>query len=146
MIDTQTEMNAALQKTGDFIDKMVEAASAEAVFGTPIERGETTIIPCCEVMAGGGMGLGGGPAPAGEGGKTALGWGTGTGGGSSARPIALIVVSPDGVKVEPIVDATKVALAGLTTVGFMLLWLARLNFRRRASFAGFRKAMRTMKH
>jgi hypothetical protein len=40
--------------------------------------------------------------------------------------VAAIVISGNHVRVQPIVDSTKVALAALTTAGFMAFWLARL--------------------
>src|SRR5262249_7983560 len=59
------------------------------------------------------------------------GEGVGGGGGGRGRPVAAIVISRDGVRVEPILDITKGALAGITTCGFMGFWLARLGFGRR---------------
>ena len=124
---------AALQQT---LREAIETVRADAVFGRPIERGETIVIPCAEVMVGMGMGGGGGrgrtsateserETSAGE------GEGVGGGGGGRGRPVAAIVVSRDGVRVEPILDITKVALAGITTGAFMVFWLARLGFSRR---------------
>jgi hypothetical protein len=45
---------------------------------------------------------------------------------AKGRPVAAIVVTPDAVYVEPVVDATKIALAGLTTGAFIIYWLFRL--------------------
>lgn len=51
------------------------------------------------------------------------GVGGGGGGFSTGRPVAAISIGPDGVHVEPIVDATKVALAFFTTLGAMaMMW------------------------
>jgi hypothetical protein len=42
------------------------------------------------------------------------------------RPVAAIIIDADGgVKVQPIVDATKIALAGIAAWGTLLLLLAR---------------------
>jgi hypothetical protein len=41
--------------------------------------------------------------------------------------VAAIVISPAGVRVQPIVDVTKIALATFTTLGFMLATLARMQ-------------------
>ena len=47
-----------------------------------------------------------------------------TGGGKTlARPAAVVVISPQGVHVEPIVDVTKVAIAGITASGLMMATL-----------------------
>jgi hypothetical protein len=45
------------------------------------------------------------------------------------RPVAVIAIGPDGVTVKPVVDVTKVALAGLTAWATML---GLLRARRRA--------------
>jgi hypothetical protein len=58
--------------------------------------------------------------------RASSGEGAGAGGGAQGRPVAAIVITGNQVRVEPIVDVTKVALAALTTAGFMAFWLARL--------------------
>ena len=55
------------------------------------------------------------------------GSGIGGGGGSAGRPVAAIIIGPEGVRVEPVVDVTKIALAVFTTAGAMLLMLGRMN-------------------
>lgn len=52
--------------------------------------------------------------------------GLGGGGGGRGRPVAVIVVAADGVRVQPVLDVTRLALAGMTTGAFMAFWLARL--------------------
>jgi uncharacterized spore protein YtfJ len=59
-----------------------------------------------------------------------MGGGGGGGGGASGRPVAVISVSEDGVTVEPVVDATKIALAFFTALGSMFFML--VNMRRAA--------------
>ncbi len=120
------------QKAGQFttntveqvLGRMMNSAKVDAVFGQPVERGNTTVIPCSEVVVGLGMGSGSGPID--ERGN-AVGGGSGAGGSARARPIAAIVISQDGGRVEPIMDITKVALAGITTGAFILFWLGRLS-------------------
>jgi uncharacterized spore protein YtfJ len=51
----------------------------------------------------------------------------GGGGGSSGRPVAIIIIGPDGVTVKPVVDVTKIALAGVTAWGTMLMLLRRMR-------------------
>ncbi|MCL4561015.1 MAG: hypothetical protein M1281_10410, partial [Chloroflexi bacterium] len=48
------------------------------------------------------------------------GGGGGGGGRTFSRPVAVIVITPEDVIVSPVVDITKIALAALTTFGFML--------------------------
>lgn len=109
------------------MNELIYQASADFVFGEPVEQGNTTVIPCAEVFLGMGMGVGSG----GGGGREdednkERGGGGGGGGGSRGRPVAAIIITPDNVRVEPIVDVTKVALAAITTGGFIIFWLARL--------------------
>ena len=117
-------MTATVEQT---LSKIFEATHVSAVFGQPVERGETTIIPCSEIFVSVGMGGGMGTGPAQKEGETTGGEGIGGGGGARGRPVAAIVVTPAGVRVEPIVDVTKVALAGATTAGFVFFWLMRLT-------------------
>ena len=125
------EEQKASQPRRDFVEqsvekimsRLVDTAKVDAVFGQPVERGNAIVIPCSEVSVGFGFGVGGGPVD--EKGNQA-GGGVGAGGGARGRPIAAIVVTQDGVRVEPIMDLTKVALAGMTTGTFMLIWLLRL--------------------
>lgn len=108
------------------LGKIFDAARVSAVYGQPVERGETTIIPCSEIVVGMGMGGGMGTAPAEKTGETSGGEGIGGGGGARGRPVAIVVVTKEGVRIEPVVDVTKVALAGATTAAFVFLWLVRM--------------------
>ncbi len=115
----------SLDQAEHTLDRFLDVAGVDKVFGEPIRQGDTTIVPAAEVLTGMGFGFGfgrgsdGGEQPQHEGG------GGGGGGGSVlARPVAVVVASPQGVRVEPVVDVTKVALAALTAGGFMLAtWL-----------------------
>jgi hypothetical protein len=40
--------------------------------------------------------------------------------------VAVIVASPSGVQVQPVIDVTKVALAALTAAGFMVGMMLRM--------------------
>jgi uncharacterized spore protein YtfJ len=55
-----------------------------------------------------------------------VGYGGGGGGVTMGRPVAAIIIGPDGVTVEPIVDATKIAIALFTTIGAMALMFSRM--------------------
>jgi len=140
-ITTSHEQNLNL------IQKLFETARPTAVFSEPLHAGDYTVITAAEVMAGGGVGYGGGggtgpaveevevtdetpvEAIAEDDAEPGEGYGVGGGGGgySFARPVAAITIGPDGVTVEPIVDATKVAIALFTTIGAMALMFARMN-------------------
>ena len=49
--------------------------------------------------------------------------GAGVGAGARARPIACIVVGPEGVHVQPIVDEQKVSLAGILLGFWAIGWV-----------------------
>jgi len=61
-----------------------------------------------------------------------VGAGGGGGGGGAAlgRPVAAIEIGPQGVRVEPIVDPTKIAIAFFSTIVSMIAMIGRM---RRAS-------------
>ena len=98
---------------------LAAAARPEAAVGAAVSAGAYTAVPLVETMfAGGyGMGLGGGnAAPAGEtttGPSMGGGGGGGGGGAGRSRVVAVLVVGPDGVELRPVVDFTKLGLAGL---------------------------------
>jgi uncharacterized spore protein YtfJ len=118
------------------LQRLLSTADATKVFGAPVSSGEYTVIPAAEVTAGGGFGSGMGaspaarrwkhrgeeaPAPQVAAGATeadpdevqGAGGGGGGGGGAIGRPVAAIVVGPNGVEVKPVVDVTKIVLTAL---------------------------------
>ncbi len=105
----------------------LETAHVRRVFGEPIQVGDNLIIPAAEILAAYGYGFGGGY---GEEGKAEVNRGGGGGGGGGgrtfSRPVAVIVASSEGVRVEPVIDRTKIALATLTAAGFMAGMLVRM--------------------
>jgi uncharacterized spore protein YtfJ len=122
------EGQEAIETIQGTMDKFLDSASVYAVYGEPIDHGDTAIIPTAEVLSVMGFGIGGGSGPRDEQGEVQ---GTGSGGGGGgrvlSRPVAVIVASPEGVRVEPVVDVTKIALAALTAAGFMLGMLLRMR-------------------
>jgi uncharacterized spore protein YtfJ len=125
----QTNTTPPLTTMQSTMDKFLGAANVEAVYGSPIREGEHVIIPAAEVLSFAGFGYGSGRGPQGAGEDENMGSGEGGGGGGRvlSRPVAAIIVSPAGVRVEPVVDVTKVALALFTTLGFMAAMLARMR-------------------
>jgi uncharacterized spore protein YtfJ len=136
---TVADPQAVRDMSHEFVEKIFAGAQPGTVFSAPVVSGDYTIITASEVMAGGGFGFGYGsgsiPTPEQQGGEagpaptsqdgTGSGGGGGGGGGSSGRPVAAIVIGPDGVKVEPVVDATKIALAAIGAWLSIALLLAR---------------------
>ena len=112
-----------LERVSGVMDRLLETADVSKVYGEPILHGEVMIIPAAEVLAiaGFGMGLGGGVALQQEGQKSRGSGGGGGGGGKTlARAVAVVVASPEGVEVRPVIDFTKIALAALTAAGFVM--------------------------
>ena len=130
MITEEKAQAPLVDPTGQALGQLVTTARVDAIFGQPVERGDTTVIPCSEVAIGMGMGSGSGPVDE-KGNPT--GGGSGGGGGARGRPVAAIVITKEGVRVEPIFDLTKIVLASLTTGAFILLWVGRLSLMKRSS-------------
>ena len=137
MIDTTNEVLALTEKRDQQLissmEKLFSAARANAVFSEPVVSGNYTVITACEVTAGGGFGSGMGFGPpekqsgeASQSQKASGGGGVGAGGASSGRLVAAIIVGPDGVSVQPILDVTKVALAGIAFAGSIVVMLRKV--------------------
>jgi uncharacterized spore protein YtfJ len=137
MIDTTNEVLALTEKRDQQLissmEKLFSAARANAVFSEPVVSGNYTVITACEVSAGGGFGSGMGFGPpekqsdeASQSQKASGGGGVGGGGASNGRPVAAIIVGPDGVTVQPVLDVTKVALASIAFAGTIVMMLRKV--------------------
>ncbi|HEY8478038.1 MAG TPA: spore germination protein GerW family protein [Chloroflexota bacterium] len=105
------------------IEALPQSASVRAVFGEPIRVGERVVVPVARVGGGFGVGFGEGERPP-EGERAApRGRGGGGGGRVTARPVAVIEITPEAVHVRPIVDATRLALAGMLLVAWNVFWV-----------------------
>ena len=142
--ETVLLIDKAREQAATMLEKIFAAAQPGAVYGQPVGSERYTVITAAEVTSGGGFGMGLGLGPPSTPGGTAAptaeaalpetrqtggAGGLGGGGGSMGRPVAVIAIGPDGVTVKPVVDVTKVALAGLTAWATML---GLLGARRRA--------------
>jgi uncharacterized spore protein YtfJ len=137
-VDEAADVEQAMDVVDATLDRFLDAASVDMVFGEPIEYGNSLIIPSAELVVGLGFGVGSGSfsrpeeeLKAGEeqreDTKTVQSGGGGGGGGRIlSRPVAVIVASPDGVVVKPVIDTTKIALAALTAAGFMFGMFVRM--------------------
>src|SRR5689334_16427969 len=101
------EMAAAVQGP---LEKLVQTARVEAAVGAPIVHGDSLVIPTSEVFCSTGFGVGTGPGANPDQPETGRSGGGGGGGHAQSRPVAMIILSPAGVRVEPVVDVTKVVL------------------------------------
>lgn len=122
--------------TAELLDKLFAAAQPGAVFSAPVVAGDYTIITASEISTGGGFGSGKGFGPASRPtGETPAkpdatiggGSGMGGGGGASGRPLAAIIIGPDGVRVQPVVDATKIGLAALAAFGTIFATMLKIR-------------------
>lgn len=128
----------SLEKMFAAVEDLRTTATADSAFGEPNSVHGRILIPVAAVGRGFGMGFGEEAAREGEPEQTpAGGKGSGACGGGMSRPIAVIEVTPEETVLRPIVDETKVALAGLALTGWVLFWLAATV---RAVFGGRRRA------
>ena len=136
------------ERRSQTLDKLLSSADSSKVFSEPVTIGSYTVITASEVASGGGfgsgMGLGvprrrhdeargeaaGASEGAAAGAQEGAGGGGGGGGGSMGRPVAAIVVGPEGVEVRPLLDVTKISLAALTAFGAMAALTLRMLAKR----------------
>ena len=89
-----TNIESLFAKSVDEIERML---STKTVVGEPITVDGNTLIPLVSVGFGFGVGSGEGTDP-----KKGPGSGGGTGGGGGVKPVALVVINKDGVRVESV--------------------------------------------
>jgi uncharacterized spore protein YtfJ len=97
------------------LSQIEKVLSSKTVVGEPISVGDTTLIPLLSVGFGFGAAGGGAAKPdaklAGEAPKTGT---SGTGGAGGLRPIAIIVIDKEGVRIEPIKSSVAAAIEKLS--------------------------------
>jgi uncharacterized spore protein YtfJ len=134
----ELELNTFIKETvpnqeqaNALMDKLFQAARPESLYSPPVVQGEYAVIIASEVAGGLGYGFGGGGGlgPVTEDKPAEGGAGAGGGGGGSimARPVAAISIGPNGVRVEPIMDPTKIAIAFFTTFAAIFMTLGRVR-------------------
>ncbi len=135
VLNSMPDQNQASQ----IISQLFTVARPEAVFSEPVVSGEYTVITASEVSVTMGVGFGGGgslkpeesdSSAAAAPNLSELGSGGGGGGFSLGRPVAVVSIGPAGVRVEPVVDVTKIGLAFITALGALFMMLGKM---RRAS-------------
>jgi uncharacterized spore protein YtfJ len=105
MADLQLPQATFLDRLSEKIDQTV---GAKAVFGTPIERDGTTVIPVARARWGLGGGVGTRAMKEGQGPQT----GTGGGGGGVMAPLGFIEICEGRAAFRPIRDRRLLVLAG----------------------------------
>ena len=96
---------------GTAVNEIERMLNTKTVVGDPITIEDNTLIPL--VSVGFGFGVGGGE---GTDSSKCAGVGGGTGGGGGVKPVALIVINKDGVRVEPIKGGTASVLEKVAEV------------------------------
>jgi len=98
-----------MQDVENLFDKAVaeieRMLNTKTVVGDPITVEGNTLIPLVSVGFGFGVGAGQGTEA-----QKGSGQGGGTGGGGGVKPVALIVINADGVRVEPVKSGTASVL------------------------------------
>ena len=90
---------------GKAINEIERMLNTKTVVGDPIVVEGNTLIPLVSVGFGFGVGTGEGNDP-----KKGAGTGGGTGGGGGVKPVAMIIVNKDGVRIESIKGSAASAL------------------------------------
>ena len=131
------------ESANELMKKLLDSGQAAAVFSDPVEAGDYKVITAAEVSVGMGYGYGGGggignmssgdDSEKQETEEHSFGVGTGGGGGGAtlSRPVAAIEIGPHGVRVEPIIDPTKIAVAFFTTLVSMFAMMGKMRKMRR---------------
>jgi uncharacterized spore protein YtfJ len=116
------------------LEKITAAASPQAVFGDPIQQGDTTVITANAVSVGLGFGMFGFVLDRNEAqqeehqtARKEVNGGGGGGGSTRARPVAVVTINPQGVSVMPIVDVTKICLVFFTTFAATFIAIKKIT-------------------
>ena len=126
----QAEAGAADDKFGKLLEALGGSASAQAVFGTPVEKDGVTIVPVARVRYGVGGGGGRGPGrrkrAAGEGEQV----GYGQGGGLQAAPVGYIELRDGQASYKRIADPARpmamiLAFPLVAAISFAIVSLVR---------------------
>ncbi len=110
------------------IEKMVDKLGVGAVFGEPIREGGVTVVPVADVRFGFGYGYGSGRGRGQEaegGPRTDEGSGGGSGAAGRASAKGHLRISADEVRFEPVLDVTRLALAGIAFAAWSVFWIGR---------------------
>lgn len=127
VIERELSDTSALDIVQETLDTFLATADVDTVYGEPYEKDGNVIIPAAEIVAGFGLGVGSGLQETDGIDKTGKSSGGGTGGHIFSRPVAVIISSSEGVRIEPIIDITKIAIASLTAGAFMLATYLRIR-------------------
>ena len=97
------EVESVTKTTLEEIEKVL---STKTVVGEPMTIEGNTLIPLISIGFGFGAGAGTGMGRK----QKSEGTGAGTGGGAGVKPVAVIIVNKEGVKIEPIMGSMATAI------------------------------------
>jgi len=103
------------------LSRIDEKATVRTVFGEPIHQNGRVIIPVAKVAYG--FGFGGGRNAEKEKEEEESNEGAGGGGGVSVRPVAILEINEKETRIRPIVDVTRLALAGMLLTAWNVFWI-----------------------
>jgi uncharacterized spore protein YtfJ len=119
------------------VSRLAEVANADAVVGPVQERDGRTVLTLASVSASYGLGMGfgrgdgvgedalNGSDTGSEGGGSGEGGGGGGGGRGRARPVAVVEITDENLRVHQVVDSTRITIASLTLAAWSVFWITR---------------------
>ena len=110
------DLEMGLGVTDRIMDRVRELVGVEHVFGEPIERDGTTVIPVAKIRTGGGGGGGGG------GDDHAGGSGEGGGFGVIGKPVGVYVIREGQVDWQPSIDVNQIVSGALLTAAVYFIF------------------------
>jgi len=115
-------MNDPINRLFDLFESRKDAASWKAVFGEPQTEQDTTLIPVASVTYGLGLGVGVAGVEQDDDEDETEQAGGGGGIGGFNKPVAVIIVTPERTTVKPVLDRSKVIIAGMFTAAWIVFW------------------------
>ena len=117
----ETESISSTAEANGVLAKFLRLGTAEAAVATTTQ-GDNTVITLNEIGGAFGYGFGGGKSNEGE-----EGGGGGGGGTTWSRPVAAVLITPQGVQVEPVVDVTKIVVTLFTTLAAIVMAVRQIK-------------------
>ncbi len=121
-------MRTDVERVLDALDDLRSRANVNACFGEPVMVDGRTVIPVARISYGFRVGTGPlktleadhvGGMKEGEGAE-----GSGMG-GTTSSPLGVIESTPEGIRVEPVIDRQRVAIVSMLVGAWSLFWLLR---------------------
>jgi uncharacterized spore protein YtfJ len=115
----------SLNRLFDTIEETRTTANWRSAFGEPQVAGDVTMIPVARVGYAYGLGFGSGEPQQETDAAASPVMGGGGGGGASAKPLGALVITPDQVYFQETEQSSKIALAGMLFVAFLVWQLGK---------------------